>query len=85
MKNCNTLRRYASSLNTGQFLHRINVAIGERRKSTAALATVDNDESGRNLEDECVWGRGEGCMMFESVCGFVFGAVLLMARAGIYS
>ena len=85
------MRRYASSLNTGQFLHRINVAIGERRKSTAAMATVDNDETGRNLEDEYVQGRGDGCMMFANVLrfcfwlGFVFGAVLLLARAGIYS
>ena len=81
----NTLRRYASSLNAGQFLHRINVAMGERRKSVGhgrcehtqsqeivtpdfsiatryhtgfthsvvfCRATVENDETGRNMEDE---------------------------------
>jgi hypothetical protein len=49
--------RYTKQQNAGQFLHRINVSMVSQRKRAGEGAarnhiSVENDESGRQLEDE---------------------------------
>ena len=51
------VRRYTKQQNAGQFLHRINVSMVSQRKRAGEGAarnhiSVENDESGRQLEDE---------------------------------
>ena len=48
---------YTKQQNAGQFLHRINVSMVSQRKRAAEGAarnqiSLENDESGRQLEDE---------------------------------
>jgi hypothetical protein len=51
---CHIIHSYAANVNTGQFLHNINVSmVSERRAGdTRRPVSMINDDTGRNFEDE---------------------------------